>query len=160
MRGVLSSGGGSERSAQHLSWCSAAQTLREPILAWELGGHVQLFSVIVCPLNCKWKLSYHYDASRSFDCLRKSASVEIRWTVSALNRDRSVTVSHWCAVTVTVSHCHCQSLMRQSLVCLPHFDVFSDLLLHRPAATWNLFVLFDKEAKFVDGDSIYASILW
>ena len=58
-------------------------------LAWELGGHVQLFSVIVCPLNCKWKLSYHYDAIRGFGCLRKSASVEIRWTVSALNRDRS-----------------------------------------------------------------------
>ena len=42
-------------------------------------------------------------------------------------------------------------------MCLPHFHFFSDLLLHRPAATWNLFVLFDKEAKFVDGDSIYAS---
>ena len=89
MRGVLSSGGGSERSAQHFSWYSAAQTLREPIMAWELGGHVQLFSVIVCPVNCKWKSSYHYDAIHGFCYLRKSAFVEIRWTVSALNHDRS-----------------------------------------------------------------------
>ena len=58
-------------------------------MALELGVHVQLFSVIVCPLNCKWKSSYRCDASRGFDCLRKSASVEIRWTISALNRDRS-----------------------------------------------------------------------
>ena len=58
-------------------------------MALELGVHVQLFPVIVCPLNCKWKSSYRCDASRGFDCLRKSASVEIRWTISALNRDRS-----------------------------------------------------------------------
>ena len=40
---------------------------------------------------------------------------------------------------------------------LPHFDVFCDLLLNRPTATWNLFVLYNKELQtlFVikaDGD--------
>ena len=28
-----------------------------------------------------------------------------------------------------------------SLMCLPHFDVMRDLVLNRPTATWNLFVL-------------------
>ena len=32
---------------------------------------------------------------------------------------------------------------------LPHFHVFSDLLLYRPVATWNLFVLWDKKRKCV-----------
>ena len=30
----------------------------------------------------------------------------------------------------------------------PHFDVFCDLLLCRSIATWNLFVLYDKKAKY------------
>ena len=30
---------------------------------------------------------------------------------------------------------------------LPHFDVFCDLLLNRRTATWNLFVLYNKETK-------------
>ena len=39
---------------------------------------------------------------------------------------------------------------------LPHFDVFFDLLLNRHTATWNLFVLYNKELNFIrikaDGD--------
>ena len=37
--------------------------------------------------------------------------------------------------------------LSMSLMLLPNFDVFCDLLLHRPMATWNLFVLYhnDKE---------------
>jgi len=31
---------------------------------------------------------------------------------------------------------------------LPHFDVFCDLLLNRRTATWNLFVLYNKETDF------------
>ena len=31
---------------------------------------------------------------------------------------------------------------------LPHFDVFCNLLLNRRTATWNLFVLYNKETKF------------
>ena len=46
-----------------------------------------------------------------------------------------------------------------SLMSLPHFDVFCDLLLNRRTATWYLFVLCDKEAKVVNGDVIYASVL-
>ena len=32
---------------------------------------------------------------------------------------------------------------------LPHFDVLCDLLLNRSTATWNLFVLYNKEFKKV-----------
>jgi len=32
---------------------------------------------------------------------------------------------------------------------LPHFDVICDLLLDRCTATWNLFVLCNKEINFV-----------
>ena len=32
-----------------------------------------------------------------------------------------------------------------SLMFLPHFDVLCDLLLNRHTATWNLFVLYNKE---------------
>ena len=46
-----------------------------------------------------------------------------------------------------------------SLMFLPHFDVFCDLLLNRRMATWNLFVLYNKEAKVVNGDVIYVSVL-
>ena len=46
-----------------------------------------------------------------------------------------------------------------SLMFLPHFDVFCDVLLNRRTATWNLFVLYNKEAKVVNGDVIYASVL-
>ena len=34
-----------------------------------------------------------------------------------------------------------------SLMLLPHFDVLCDLLLNRRTATWNLFVLYNKEFK-------------
>ena len=33
------------------------------------------------------------------------------------------------------------------LLFLPHFDVICDLLLNRRTATWNLFVLYNKELK-------------
>ena len=36
-----------------------------------------------------------------------------------------------------------------SLMFLPHFDVICDLLLNRRTATWNLFVLYNKELKKV-----------
>ena len=35
-----------------------------------------------------------------------------------------------------------------SLMFLPHFDVLCDLLLNRRKATWNLFVLYNKELKY------------
>ena len=36
----------------------------------------------------------------------------------------------------------------------PHFDVICDLLQNRPRAIWNLFVLYNKEAKKRNGDII------
>ena len=43
------------------------------------------------------------------------------------------------------------------------FDVICDLLLNRPTATWNLFVLYNKELNFIrikaDGDVNRASVL-
>ena len=34
-----------------------------------------------------------------------------------------------------------------SLMFLPHFDVCCDLLLNRPTATWNLFVLYNDQKR-------------
>ena len=31
-----------------------------------------------------------------------------------------------------------------------HFDVICDLLLNRPTATWNLFVLYNKKLKYTE----------
>ena len=46
---------------------------------------------------------------------------------------------------------------------LPHFDVLCDLLLNRRTATWNLFVLYNKELKYTEkrfnDDIIYMSVL-
>ena len=37
-----------------------------------------------------------------------------------------------------------------SLMFLPHFDVLCDLLLNRHTASWNLFVLYNKELKYTE----------
>ena len=47
---------------------------------------------------------------------------------------------------------------------LPHFDVLCDLLLNRRTATWDLFVLYNKELKYTEkksfnDDVIYTSVL-
>ena len=60
-----------------------------------------------------------------------------------------------CGKNKTVAHEAQPSL---SLMFLPHFDVFCDLSLNRRTATWNLFVLYNKEAKVVNSDVIYASV--
>ena len=36
------------------------------------------------------------------------------------------------------------------LMFLPYFDVLCDLLLNRRTATWNLFVLYNKELKYTE----------
>ena len=48
-----------------------------------------------------------------------------------------------------------------SLMLLPYFDVFCDLLLNRHTATWNLhvFVLYHRQKKVASDDVIYASAL-
>ena len=37
-----------------------------------------------------------------------------------------------------------------SMMFLPHFNVFCDLLLHRPTATWNQFVLYNDQKRKKD----------
>ena len=37
-----------------------------------------------------------------------------------------------------------------SLMFLPHFDVFCDLLLNRPMAAWNLFVSYNVQTRKSD----------
>ena len=37
-----------------------------------------------------------------------------------------------------------------SLMFLPYFDVLSDLLLKGRMASWNLFVLYNKELKYTE----------
>ena len=49
--------------------------------------------------------------------------------------------------------------MSVSLMFLTHFD-FPDLLLYRPTATWNLFVLYNQKAKISNSDVIYTYFLW
>ena len=43
----------------------------------------------------------------------------------------------------------CEAQPSVSLMILTHFDVIGDLLLNRRMATWNLFVLYNKELKKV-----------
>ena len=37
-----------------------------------------------------------------------------------------------------------------SLMFLQHFDVLCDLLMNRRTATWNLFVLYNKQLKYAE----------
>ena len=46
-----------------------------------------------------------------------------------------------------------------TMMFLPHFDVFCDLLLNRRTATWNLFALYNKETKVFNDDVIDASVI-
>ena len=41
----------------------------------------------------------------------------------------------------------CEAQPSVSLMFLPRFDVLCDLLLNRHTATWNLFVLYNRESK-------------
>ena len=65
-----------------------------------------------------------------------------------------------CGKNKKVAH---EAIASVSLMFLPHFDVFCDLLPNRPTATWNLFVLYNKELNFIrikaDGDVNHASVL-
>ena len=44
-----------------------------------------------------------------------------------------------------------------SLVFLPHFDVPCDLLPNRRTATWNLFILYNKEFNYTEKKSFFIS---
>ena len=42
-----------------------------------------------------------------------------------------------------------KKLLHEAHGSVPHFDVFCNLLLHRPMATWNLNVLFNKKSEML-----------
>ena len=53
-----------------------------------------------------------------------------------------------------------KKVAHDALMFLPHFDILCDLLLNRRTATWNLFVLYNKELKkSFNDDVIYLSVL-
>ena len=69
-----------------------------------------------------------------------------------------VTNNRWGQNVVTTKRLH----TRHSQVChwCSHYiDVFCDLTLHRPLATWNPFVSYDKK-DVVNDEVIYAFVLW
>ena len=59
----------------------------------------------------------------------------------------SVIDHRWRQNVVRTKKWHTRRQPSVSLMFLPHFDVFCDLLLNRRTATWNLFVLYNKETK-------------
>ena len=65
-----------------------------------------------------------------------------------------------CGKNKKVAH---KAQLSVSLMFLPHFDVLCDLLLNRHTATWDLFVLYNKELKYkkkgLNDDIIYISVL-
>ena len=64
-----------------------------------------------------------------------------------------------CGKNKKVAH-EAQCVQSVSLMFLPHFDILCDLLLNRRTATWNLFVLYNKEfKKSFNDDVIYTSVL-
>ena len=48
----------------------------------------------------------------------------------------------------------CGRNKKVALMFLPHFDILCDLLLNRRTATWNLFVLYNKELKKSFNDDV------
>ena len=62
-----------------------------------------------------------------------------------------------CGKSKKVAHKAQQSVLPMFL---PHFDVLCDILLNRRTATWNLFVLYNREfKKSFNDDVIYTSVL-
>ena len=78
------------------------------------------------------------------------------WVCSVIDHRR-----HQNVVRTSVTHSAIASCA--TFLFLPHFDVICDLLLNRRTATWNLFVLYNKELNFIrikaDGDVNRASVL-
>ena len=60
----------------------------------------------------------------------------------------SVIDHRWRQNMVRTKKWHTRRQLSVSLMFLPHSDVFCDLLLNRRTATWNLFVLYNKQANY------------
>ena len=96
------------------------------------GWHLDLNQI--CKLTCFQFLQYSY------------VYLTNRFQVAmCLFSNRSQRMSK-CGKNKKVAHKAQQSV---SLMFLPHFVVLCDLLLNRHTATWNLFVLYNKELKKV-----------
>ena len=61
-----------------------------------------------------------------------------------------------CGKNIKVAH---EAQPSVSLMFLLHFDVLCDLLLNRRTATWNLFVLYNKELKYTQKKAFLFQIL-
>ena len=94
------------------------------------GWHLDLNQI--CKLTCFQFLQYSY------------VYLTNRFQVAmCLFSNRSQRMSK-CGKNKKVAH---EAQLSVSLMFLPHFDVLCDLLLNRRTATWNLFVLYNKEFK-------------
>ena len=83
-------------------------------------------------------------ASQRF-CKKHVQQLTNRFQVAVrLFRNRSQMTSK-CGKNKKVAH---EAQPSMSLIFLSHFDVLYDLLLNRRTATWNLFVLYNKELKY------------
>ena len=95
------------------------------------GWHLDLNQI--CKLTCFQFLQYSY------------VYLTNRFQVAmCLFSNRSQRMSK-CGKNKKVAH---EAQPSVSLMFLPHFDVLCDLLLNRRKATWNLFVLYNKELKY------------
>ena len=80
-------------------------------------------------------------------CGQNRVSLTNRFQVAVrLFSNRSQMTSK-CDKNKKVAH---EAQLSVSLMFLPHFDVLCDLLLNRRTATWNLFVLYNKELKYTE----------
>ena len=96
------------------------------------GWHLDLNQI--CKLTCFQFLQYSY------------VYLTNRFQVAmCLFSNRSQRMSK-CGKNKKVAH---EARLSVSLMFLPHFDILCDLLLNRRTATWNLFVLYNKELKKV-----------
>ena len=67
----------------------------------------------------------------------------------------SVVDHRWRKNVVRTKKWHTRWKSSVSLMFLPHFDVFCDLLLNRRRATLNLFVLYNKETNYTTEKSFF-----
>ena len=73
----------------------------------------------------------------------KQSNHQVDCVAVLLSRNRSQMTSK-CGKRKKVAH---EALPSASLIFFPHFAFLCDLLLDRRTATWNIFVLYDKEDK-------------
>ena len=88
------------------------------------GDHSKYFSIF------DWLKSLSYLTNRFHVAVRLFSNRSLMTSKSRKNKE----VAHEPQASVSLSF-------------LPHFDVLCDLLLNRPTATWNLFVLYNDQKR-------------